>query len=196
MITSSKELFDSAVKYAEKHSVPTVDKNTGIDRPLRWNGYDLAVDFDGHGEPGVLLIHEVNHYLCAPKKRRFKPEFGLGKSPSGYGMADRLVTPAQSEVEERRVATLDAVVLLAMGADEKLVWPWWHEVWGSEVVTFYEAGRGWARAWSRRSAMQEYDAAVNQLKRRGLLDEAGEARLVSMIPITDKMLKRGLKCPT
>lgn len=84
--------------------------------PYTWNGRRLKLS-DNPTASGIL--HEIAHWIVAPKWRRTKPGWGLGPEPSGDRCARTLVTDEFANNEERQASVLGILYERALGLD------WW-----------------------------------------------------------------------
>jgi len=82
--------------------------------PHSWSGQELLVT---EQRVGSDLIHELCHWLVAPKNRRNAREFGLGDPswPDVVFQGERLLRSGSSNNEEATVAVLDAYIHYILG---------------------------------------------------------------------------------
>jgi hypothetical protein len=73
-------------------------------QPVGFDGRAIFLAFD-HGCDTEKLLHEVCHWLVAPRERRGRPNFGLGPGP---GM--RVVTDVEGDNEEVTVMLLERLL--------------------------------------------------------------------------------------
>lgn len=71
-------------------------------QPVGYDGRTFMVGFD-HGCDTEKLLHDVCHWLVAPKERRGKMNFGLGPGPTN-------VSEAESDNEEVTVMLLEQLI--------------------------------------------------------------------------------------
>jgi hypothetical protein len=85
-------------------------------QPVGYDGRAFHLGFD-HGCDTEKLLHDVCHWLVAPRERRGKMNFGLGPGPTN-------VTPLVSDNEEVTVMLLEGLLapLFAL-APEKIAKP-------------------------------------------------------------------------
>jgi len=76
-----------------------------------WDGYLLRVG----NLPIDDVLHEITHYIVAPKSRRKYPDFGLGDGFNSCGNASRIVSKKFAEKEEELVCVLQWVLMFNLG---------------------------------------------------------------------------------
>ncbi len=81
-------------------------------QPVGYDGRAFQLGFD-HGCDTEKLLHDVCHWLVAPKERRSRMNFGLGPGPT-------TVSEAESDNEEVTVMLLEALLapLFALAPDK------------------------------------------------------------------------------
>ena len=85
-------------------------------QPVGYDGRAFQLGFD-HGCDTEKLLHDVCHWLVAPKERRGKMNFGLGPGPT-------TVTDAESDNEEVTVMLLEQLLApLFLLAPDKIAKP-------------------------------------------------------------------------
>jgi hypothetical protein len=73
-------------------------------QPVGFDGKSFHVAFD-HGCDTEKLLHEVCHWLVAPRARRVKPNYGLGPGPG-----QRIVDDEEGDNEEVTVMLLERLL--------------------------------------------------------------------------------------
>ncbi len=85
-------------------------------QPVGYDGRAFQLGFD-HGCDTEKLLHDVCHWLVAPKERRGRMNFGLGPGPTS-------VTDAESDNEEVTVMLLEGLLApLFLLAPDKIAKP-------------------------------------------------------------------------
>ena len=87
-------------------------------QPVGYDGRTFHVASD-HGCDTEKLLHEVCHWLCAPKERRGRANYGLGPGPNL-----RVTDDATADNEEVTVMLLERLLAPCFGlAEEKIARP-------------------------------------------------------------------------
>lgn len=121
-----------------------------------WNGKSVALDCMA---PGARLIssvvHDVAHWLVAPRQRRKVPDFGLGKGPdSGFDAgAPRVVSLPKAREEECLASCLGILIERDLGLD----WIgrlWDHEWLANDWGCLFDPKSDWSRQLRRLHSMK------------------------------------------
>lgn len=72
-------------------------------QPVGFDGRSFLVAFD-HGCDTEKLLHEVCHWLAAPRERRGKPNYGLGPGPSSVDVVTSDNEEVTTMLLEQRLA--------------------------------------------------------------------------------------------
>lgn len=196
-----EKLTQRVWEYVLASRIPTVARPTSFHAPHRWDGEKLATDFTDATENEIkaefMLLHEVHHWMYCPKKRRSKPDYGLGRGPTSHVTQNAVpmaVGYSTAIFEEQVVATLDVIVFSELGFDTTDIWEWWYEVWNDHAYEMWTAEQGRQVGWTGDGEDELFDKAIAALRKKKLLTEEHEATLWrllgDLLPHTRKTLAR------
>lgn len=115
--TTTVEPVEVARALAARLGVTLVDK-TPEEQGSNWNGKVLA-----GCQSSDNIIHDLAHWMVAPKSRRGAYEFGLGSSPDVFcSKAIELVSDAFGQREEEHASLLGIIIERHFGHDWRHTW--------------------------------------------------------------------------
>lgn len=118
-------ILDRARAWAKANCPAPIDWNGPLVAHPRWDGHTFRFKYCQNDY--TRIVHEVNHYFVAAKRRRRLPDFGLGDDPDG-AWTKRTLRDFTCDLEELAVSLLDVQVLLSLDLDEDECSEWFWEV--------------------------------------------------------------------
>lgn len=106
MVKVKKVIFPKIRRLAKKAGVELQNSNDNVN--YSFDGKSITIyNFDGKRRSNSNIIHDICHYIVAPKPRKNKPEYGLGPSPDTIGYyGKRLVSYTAAQKEEEMASCL------------------------------------------------------------------------------------------